>query len=332
MTGSQLGLFADEDRKAGRRPVEAAAPDPALLELAQRLPPQLRLGTSSWSFPGWAGIVWARDERPATLAREGLTAYAAHPLLRAVGLDRTFYAPLPADRLDAYVEQTGPGFRFVVKAHDLCTRAELRDAAGGVRGNPLFLDAGYASEAVVAPLIAGLGERCGAIVFQLPPQSTRALGGRKGFPERLARFLTDLPHGPLYAVELRNPEMLVPAYRDALRAADAVHCINVHPRMPDPRVQAERTDAESGRALVVRWMLNRRFDYAGARERYAPFDRLVDEDPDSRHALAELCEAMTRAGRPATVIANNKAEGSAPLTLVALARGIAAGRGSVRGP
>ena len=47
---------------AGKKPrtgtVEPAPTDPALVELAAALPPNLRLGTSSWSYPGWAGLVW----------------------------------------------------------------------------------------------------------------------------------------------------------------------------------------------------------------------------------------------------------------------------------
>ena len=63
--------------------------------------------------------------------------------------------------------------------------------------------------------------------------------------------------------------------------------------------------------------------YAAAREQYAPFNRLVDEDLPTRTALAERAAATLIAGRSVTVIANNKAEGSAPLTLERLARAIA---------
>ena len=56
-----------------------------LQALADRLSPRIRLGTSSWSFPGWEGIVFDRKASTAVLARRGLGAYARHPLLRAVG-------------------------------------------------------------------------------------------------------------------------------------------------------------------------------------------------------------------------------------------------------
>ena len=59
--------------------------EPGISELAAQLPRTIALGTSSWSFPGWRGLVWDRDATESTLARSGLTAYAAHPLLRTVG-------------------------------------------------------------------------------------------------------------------------------------------------------------------------------------------------------------------------------------------------------
>ena len=75
--------------------------------------------------------------------------------------------------------------------------------------------------------------------------------------------------------------------------------------------------------LVVRWNLNPREEYEAAKARYAPFDRLVDEDVSTRESIARLVAAALRAGEKAYVIANNKAEGSAPLTLTRLAASVA---------
>lgn len=300
----------------------AAAPAPEQVELAKRLPEDLRLGTSSWSFPGWAGIVYGEAASKQRLARHGLQAYARHPLLRAVGIDRSFYAPVPAAELAGYAAAVAGDFRFLMKAHEACTIARYPnhprygDAAGNV--NQLFLDPAYAADEIVAPFVEGLGSKGGPLLFQFPPQDLGAAGGPRGFVERLAKFLGALPRGPLYTVELREARLLSPEYRDALAAAGASHCFNVHPTMPDIDVQARRVGTGFP-ATVVRWMLGGRLEYEQARERYAPFDRLVDEDAASRSRIAALCVAAVKAGRPAYVIINNKAEGSAPLSAFALA-------------
>jgi uncharacterized protein YecE (DUF72 family) len=332
---SQLDLFGVRDARgvavgeaAGEAARGAVRPAPVaegVRALAARLPAGVHLGTSSWSFPGWQGLVWEAPYATARLAREGLPAYAAHPLLRAVGVDRTFYAPVPAGALRAYADAVPEGFRFVVKAHDALTLARFpahpRYGALAGQDNPRFLDPAYAAEAVVAPFVEGLGAKGGALVFQFPPQALGALGGAEAFPARLHAFLSRLPRGPLYAVEVRNAPLLTPAYGAALRASGAVHALAGWPGMPPLAEQARRLRVLEGPAVVARWMLNAHagLGYEEAKERYAPFDRLVDEDGGTREDLARLCAAAARLGRPALVTVNNKAEGSAPLSLLRLA-------------
>ena len=65
------------------------APDAAL---AARIPAGLFLGTSSWSFPGWADIVYDRRVSAEELARGGLRAYSTLGPFRTVCVDRGFYA------------------------------------------------------------------------------------------------------------------------------------------------------------------------------------------------------------------------------------------------
>lgn len=76
-------------------------------------------------------------------------------------------------------------------------------------------------------------------------------------------------------------------------------------------------------ALVVRWMLHAGLKYEVAKDRYEPFDRIVDEDADSRERIAVAALDALIAERPAFVVVNNKAEGSSPLSVFKLAERIA---------
>jgi uncharacterized protein YecE (DUF72 family) len=89
------------------------------------------------------------------------------------------------------------------------------------------------------------------------------------------------------------------------------------------RDQARLLDKLAPGPLVVRWNLHPSYGYEEAREYYYPFTRLVDEDLPTRVALARLCLQSLSGGHAAYVIANNKAEGSAPLTVFKLAQLIA---------
>lgn len=327
MPGEQLDLFGFAKSKTARR----VSPEPAVVgqdvvATAAALPPEVRIGTSSWSFPGWRGIVYAAEHSAEMLARRGLTAYADHPLLRCVGIDRTFYAPVDCSVFAEYAGAVGDDFRFLVKAHEHCTLARFpkhaRYGADAGERNRRFLDSAYAIDRVVGPAVDGLGDKLGVLLFQCPPQHTATFGGPSAFAERLGQFLSALPRGPRYAVEVRNPELLSDEYAAALADAGATHCLNVHPTMPPVAIQAQQVG--HGDATIIRWMLHSGYRYEEAKAHYEPFNRLVDPDPEARAMVARLCSDAARERRQAFVIINNKAEGSAPLSAFALAAEIAA--------
>lgn len=317
----QLSLFADE--RSPPKGVEPATPAPELVAIGERLPTSIRFGTSSWSFPGWQDIVWRGQHDARTLAREGLSAYARHPLLGAVGVDRTHYAPVDEAQFAEWANAVPDDFRFLVKAHDeLTLRVFPRHPRYGERKgtrNERFLDAAYARDIVIAPCVEGLGDKLGVILFQLAAQDVRELGGPEGFAEQLHTFFSALPKGPRYAVEVRNPALLCDAYRDALLDVGVSHCLNAIAGMPPLREQVWRVQKAVGPQVVLRWLLRRELGYDEAYGRYSPFSRVVDDDPVTRQDVVDILSRALATEREALVIVNNKAEGCSPLTIASVA-------------
>lgn len=307
----------------------AAAPSPELAELAARLPGGVRLGTMSWSFAGWRGIVYGRDVPESALAARGLEAYGRHPLLGAVEIDRSYYEPLGFDLLADYARQVPDGFQFLVKAHEVCSvrRFPTHARYGSKRGefNPLYLDAAYAAEVVAQPVASALGPKLGAILFQFPP--VREAPDPRTFADELQAFLSKLPRGITYAVELRDARTFTRAYAEALVAGGAVHCHNAWSGMPDVLTQAKQVPPAARRPLIVRWLLAPGEKYDDMRQRYHPFDRITREDLPVRSAIAHLVGKAAARGVPAIVTINNKAEGCAPESAFRLARAIVDGNG-----
>ncbi|MFT4046350.1 MAG: DUF72 domain-containing protein [Solimonas sp.] len=320
-------------RKRGKS-VEAALPSAGLVALRAALPPPLRLGTSSWNYPGWVGTVWAQEYPATTLSKKGLRAYAQHPLLRTVSLDRAFYRPLAADQYAAYAAQVPDDFRFVVKAPSLVADAMLRGEAGrGLEINPGFLDPRLAVQAYAEPAAEGLGHKLGVLAFQLSPVPDMLMHDRAALLRRLAAMLRALPElrerapDAIVAVEVRNAEWLGPDFVSVLRESGATYCLGLHAKMPAIGKQLPILRALWPGPLVCRWNLHRRhgaYGYEEAKRFYGAFDRIVDADPDTRAALARVIKGTTGAGWPAFVTIGNKAEGSAPLTAAALAEAVAA--------
>ena len=332
--GRPAGVRPGARPRASAQPVGPAVIAPDAARLAAQLgqtPGAVHLGTSSWSFPGWAGLVYDKPASESALSKQGLAAYSAHPLLRTVSIDRSFYAPLSSVQYQQYAAQVPPHFRFMVKAPAFITDELRRDGNGrGIEANPLFLDVAGAFEEFVKPAMAGLGVNAGPLVFQFSPLSRRTLADVPAFAARLHAFLLALrqqcagfSHAPLLAVEVRNGELLTREFAAALKQAGAHYCLGVHPRMPTPEEQLPLLRALWPGPLVARWNLHAGFKYDEAKAQYAPFNRLVDEDPASRATLAKVAAATALAGQPVYISANNKAEGSAPLTIYKLAQAMA---------
>ena len=306
--------------------IPAATPTADIQDLATALAAildnGLYLGTSSWSFPGWSGLIYGAPTGKTNLSQQGLPAYAQHPLLRSVGVDSGFYAPLDAPRLRRWAAQVPAQFRFVVKAPALITDRYRRAARGRPIGpNPGFLDPERATEVAVQPYQEALGSKAGVLLWQFPPMAGTERIPPRRFAEALYRFLVRLPKGPVYAVELRDAALLTPDLAAALHHGGAVPGLALHPRLPSLPQQLELfTGYADDGPLVIRWLLRRNHRYEQARTHYAPFDRLCEPDPESRAQVAHAVLNARVKGRSIFVIVNNKAEGSAPLSLVELAR------------
>ena len=168
----QPGLFeepvAPKRQKPAAGDVQPSGDTPLLG--APSLPPEIRLGTSSWFFPGWRGLVYDGVYPQPALSKKGLAAYAQIPLLRTVSLDRTFYAAITTIEYARYATQVPDGFSFVVKAPAMVCDAVIRGEDGrGKVANPHFLDPVIAIREFVVPCLEGLGEKAGPMVFQISP-------------------------------------------------------------------------------------------------------------------------------------------------------------------
>ena len=324
--------------------VPPATRDGANEAMAERLPARVRLGTSSWSFSGWRGLVYAASAPAASLASEGLAAYAHHGLHRTVGLDRAFYETPGVGVYRRLAEQVPTHFRFVVKAHQAVTRPHLQSdgttlgstVASHEHGavNPRFLDAAWACDAVVAPAVEGLGAACGPIVFQFPSLAVgprEAIGDESALLDRLAGFLQALPRGPMYAVEFRNPSMLagrnVERFVQALGSVDAVPGLGLIPSMPAAGATVAALIGAGWawsvrRPMLIRWLLGHGLGYDEARRRFEPFHEAVAPDPASRDQIAVAVARALSQQAEAYVIVNNKAEGSAPRSIATLAASV----------
>lgn len=322
-------LFAEEDPQLGlfehthQETTDVTDDTQGELEaIRDRLPTKLRFGTSSWTFPGWAGLVYRkRYSNQRAFLRDSLEEYAQHPLMRTVGVDRGYYAPVPQDELAAYSKQLPDDFRAAMKVWQRVTMPGYprhpRYGADAGKENTSFLDPELFSEAVHEPARAGFSRHMGPWIVEIAP-SPSPLDPR-WFCERLDAFLTAAPKDFPFAVELRDRKLLTPQYVKTLQKHGASHVFNYWSRMPRIADQMRVDGLLEAAPLVVRLLLPPGQRYADLKEAYAPFDRLVAPQPEMRQDVVRLVRAALERDIECYVIVNNKAEGSSPLTVRALA-------------
>ncbi len=153
---------------------------------------RLRAGTSGYSYKEWKGPFYP-EKLP---AKEMLGYYAER--LPAVEINNTFYRLPKTSVLETWAAQVPEDFRFVLKASRRITHFKRLKEAGD-------------ETAYLLRTVAVLGDRLGALLFQLPPNLACDL-------ERFDSFLTLLPEGGRIAFEFRHPSWLEePGVSDRLR-------------------------------------------------------------------------------------------------------------------
>ena len=129
-------------------------------------------------------------------------------------------------------------------------------------------------------------------------------------------------------VELRDKSLLTREVARAMTDAGVPFCFAFHPSMPSLSKQLgwalrHGLIERGGAPLVARLMLPPGHRYEDRRGALAPFDRIAEVEEPMRREVVEILAHAIGAERDLYVIVNNKAEGSAPLTIRAIAERVA---------
>jgi uncharacterized protein YecE (DUF72 family) len=293
-----------------------------------RLPQTIYLGTSTWAFPGWKGLVYHRAYKSQKdFTANSLGEYATIPWFRTVCVDSFFYNPPKPETLAHYAALVPENFRWVSKVWERLTIATYpkhpRYGANAGRANPDFLNTDLFKEAVLAAYQdPEVRARTGPFVFQFAPFSERVIRYRD-FVDRLAEFLRAIPSDFHYAVEVRNPEILETGYFKALNEARVAHCFN-HWNAMVPLYQQMRAAAEAGGLTadfyIARLLTPLGTSYQNAEELFEPYDKVRAPNAQMRGDVLRLVRRALSTNKRAFVTANNKAEGNSPLTMVSIGK------------
>jgi hypothetical protein len=138
------------------------------------------------------------------------------------------------------------------------------------------------------------------------------------FLPKLDEFLTELPAGFRYAVEIRNADFLQPRYFDTLRAHNVPHVFNAWARMPEIREQMAMPGSMTSDMIVSRALLKAGRPYEEAVRLFAPYTKVQEVNEPVRRAVRELIDIAMVDDIPAFIFVNNRLEGNSPATMVSI--------------
>ncbi len=309
-------------------------PDDPPPPLAARLAPRLRslaergiyFGTSSWKYEGWLGSIYSearyktRNKHSKKKFEESCLAEYACTFPAVCG-DFAFYQFPGAEYWARLFEVTPPEFRFGLKVpEDITVATWPKHARYGQRAgreNEHFLDARVFARHFTR-LLEPHKDRVGPLIFEFGTFNKSTFPDAVVFMAKIEPFLAALPGGFLYAVELRNPEYLSPAYFEMLSDHHVAHVFNAWTRMPTLSDQVRLPGAFTADFTVVRALLRKGRNYEDAVKTFEPYREIQEPDESARDGMKEIVkQSLARKGR-AFVFVNNRLEGNAPGTIEAV--------------
>jgi len=280
---------------------------------------ELRIGTCSWKFPSWKGLVYSQARGINYLAE-----YAEK--YDTVEIDQWFWSlfgvetvslPKPFTAAE-YAASVPEDFAFTVKVPNSITLTHFynRDKKQPLEPNPHFL-----SQELFASFLQTLEPlmpRIAVLMFQFEYLNKKKMASQAQFLSRLEPFFDAVPRRCVYALEPRNPQYLDAAYFRFLNENDLRHVFLQGYYMPDCTGIYQRHRELVQGLTVIRL---HGYDRPGMEEKTGKKWDLVAASKDAELERAvQMIQDLLGRGVHVYVNVNNHYEGSAPLTIQKLNR------------
>lgn len=281
----------------------------------------LIIGTCSWKYDSWQGVIYPDRER-----FNYLHEYSQH--YRSVEVDQWFWSLFEGSRpvlpkvsvVREYGESVSEDFVFCVKVPNSITLTHhyKKRKSDPLRANSHFLSLDLMDEFLKR--LEPIGTRLGPLIFQFEYLNKMKMSGPGEFLDRFGCFVEKLPPGYHYCLESRNPNYLKNDYFDFLHERQVSHVFLQGYYMPSIFDLYKRYREKIANKVVVR--LHGPDRKGIEKETGKNWSRIVQPKDKELQALGAMIADMQSRGVQPFIYVNNHYEGSAPRTIARFLKGL----------
>lgn len=274
----------------------------------------LRIGTCSWKYDSWIGLIYS-DKAKQNYLKEYSSFYST------VEIDQWFWslfpgqAPkLPEKKVVAeYASAVPDNFKFSIKVPNSIT---LTHYYSNKKSNPLIENPHFLSQELFSDFLSilePLGKKIGPIIFQFEYLNKQKMLFQKILLEKCEEFFKNCPAGYQYTIELRNPNYLNKSYFDFLNNNGLYHVFIHGYYMPPVFAIFEKyKDCINGLTVI-------RLHGPGRKEMeektHKVWNKIVEPRDNDLGKIFIMVNELLDKNALVYVNVNNHYEGSAPLTI-----------------
>jgi uncharacterized protein YecE (DUF72 family) len=282
---------------------------------------KLRIGTCSWKYPSWQGLVYS-EKKPPNYLRE----YSHH--FRTVEVDQWFWSLFAGDKVVLprpevvrdYAESVPEDFTFCVKVPNSITLTHhyKKNTSSPLTANPHFLSNELMQRFLDS--LQPLHHFLGPLMFQFEYINTQKMAGASAFIDSFGSFAEQLPKGFQYCVESRNPNYLTAGYFTFLKTLKLHHVFLQGYYMPSIFDIYQKHREQITQLAVIR--LHGPDREAIEKQVGDDWSRIVAPKDQEIGMLARMLEELQTRNIQPFILVNNHFEGSAPRTIARIIEAI----------
>lgn len=282
--------------------------------------PHLRIGTCSWKYDSWKGIIY--DPKKKYGSYDYLSDYAKY--FNTVEIDQWFWSLFPTgaklpdiEIVKIYSNSVPDDFLFTIKAPNSITLthhyAKQSSSYKHIANQPnqYFLNIDLLKRFLETLQV--MGNKLGPVMFQFEYLNRQKMPSLKAFIERLSVFFDHAPKEFDYVVEIRNPNYLKQSFFKFLKDMSISPILLEGYYMPAISKVTEELDISSDKPLIIRLMGPDRQKIEKLTDK--KWDRIVAPKDESLNSVAYIVKENIGRGRQVIMNVNNHYEGCAVLTI-----------------